>query len=195
MEPSAMRLHHPIRCARTLAFAAAFAVSSMSAFAQNGQSLFSVSLQRAAADAAGQPQTETARRLSIDEAVNLALEQNLGIRIQRLDPQIQDTGVQLARSFWAPNLTSNLARNTLTQQPTSSLSGSATNILSGTATTALGLGQTLPWGGAYTATWNNQRYTTTSLFQSFSPQIGSNVNLQYTQPLLRNFQIDQLRQQ
>src|SRR5205823_7757910 len=115
MEPSAMRLHHPIRCARTLAFAAAFAVSSMSAFAQNGQSLFSVSLQRAASEAAAQPQTEVGRRLSIDEAVNLALEQNLGIRIQRLDPQIQDTGVQLARSFWAPTLTSGVSRQLQTQ--------------------------------------------------------------------------------
>src|SRR5438874_12296171 len=117
MEPSAMRLHHPIRCARTLAFAAAFAVSSMSAFAQNGQSLFSVSLQRAASEAAAQPQTVVARRLSIEDAVNLALEQSLGIRIQRLDPQTQDTGVQLARSSWAPRLTPNLARTTQAQQP------------------------------------------------------------------------------
>ena len=35
---------------------------------------------------------ESLRRLSIDEAVKLALEQNLGIQIQRFNPQIQDIG-------------------------------------------------------------------------------------------------------
>src|SRR5215467_493470 len=42
------------------------------------------------------------RRLSIDEAVASALEHNLGVQIQRIDPQIQDVGVAQARSFWAP---------------------------------------------------------------------------------------------
>ena len=32
----------------------------------------------------------TVRRLSVDEAVRLSLEQNLGIQIERLNPQIQD---------------------------------------------------------------------------------------------------------
>jgi len=53
----------------------------------------------------------------------------------------------------------------------------------------------LPWGANYTATWNSSRFTTTNLFNSYSPQLGSNLNLQFTQPLLRNFDIDQIRQQ
>ena len=39
------------------------------------------------ADSRRRPST---RRLSVDEAVRLALEQNLGIRIERLNPEIQD---------------------------------------------------------------------------------------------------------
>ena len=37
--------------------------------------------------------------------------------------------------------------------------------------------------------------TTTNLFSSFSPQLSSNINAQFTQPLLRNFQMDSIRQQ
>src|SRR5262249_30360638 len=64
-----------------------------------------------------------------------------------------------------------------------------------TFSSQLGVNQVLPWGGNYTANWNSSRFTTTNLFQSFSPQLGSNVNLNYTQPLLRNFKIDQIREQ
>jgi outer membrane protein len=190
-----MRLHHSIRRARIFTFAAGFAALSVSAFAQNGQSLFSVSLQRAAADAAAQPQPESVRRLSVDEAVKLAMEQNLGIRIQRIDPQIQDTGVQLARSSWAPNFTTGLSRQLQTQQSTSALSGSLTSLDNTNLATQVGLNQTLPWGGAYTAAWNNARSTTNNQISNFPLQLNSTLNLQYTQPLLRNFEVDQIRQQ
>jgi outer membrane protein len=166
--------------------------TAVSAF---GQISFSSALQTAAGQVATQPAAETVRRLSIDDAVKLALEQNLGIRIQRIDPQIQDVGIAQARSFWAPNLQTNFSKNSQTQQPTSSLAGGATNILNSNINTAVGVNQTLPWGAQYAATWNSSRFTTTNQFQSFSPQIGSNLNLQFSQPLLRNFEIDQIRQQ
>ena len=40
------------------------------------------------------------RRLSVDDAVSLALEQNLGITIERMNPQIQDLAVALAKTAW-----------------------------------------------------------------------------------------------
>jgi len=166
--------------------------TAVSAF---GQISFTSALQAAAAQAATQPASESVRRLSMDDAVKSALEQNLGIRIQRIDPQIQDVGIAQARSFWAPNLQTNFSKNSQTQQPTSSLAGGANNILNSNLNTAIGVNQTLPWGAQYAATWNSSRFTTTNQFQSFSPQIGSNLNLQYSQPLLRNFEIDQIRQQ
>src|SRR5262249_34456222 len=43
--------------------------------------------------------------------------------------------------------------------------------------------------------WNNFRATTTNQFSSYSPQLNSNLNFQFSQPLLRNFEIDQIRQQ
>jgi len=187
MEPFAM-------CLKTLTFTASLLLLSPSAFAQNGQSPFSISLQSATAQAAAQPQTESVRRLSIDEAVALALEQNLGIRIQRLDPQISDVGIAQARSFWAPNLSTTLARQSQTQQSTNAFSGSGTSIAIGSVSSQVGLSQTLPWGGGYAANWNGSHLSTTSLSTTFNPLLSSNINFQFTQPLMRNFEIDQIRQ-
>ena len=43
--------------------------------------------------------------------------------------------------------------------------------------------------------WQSNRFTSTSLFQNFSPQLTSTLNLAFSQPLMRNFAIDQIRQQ
>jgi outer membrane protein len=192
MEQYAMHLS-PFR-ARTLTLAAAIVSTSVSVFAQSGQPSIS-NLASAEAQAQAAQTTDVVRRLSIDDAVKLALEQNLGIRIQRIDPQVQDVGVALARSFWAPSLTSSIQKNSQTQQSTSALSGSASNILNGQFTTNVGMNQVLPFGGSYTANWQSNRFTSTSLFQNFSPQLTSTLNLAFSQPLMRNFTIDQIRQQ
>jgi outer membrane protein len=167
----------------------------MSASGQTGQFSLSASVQAAASQVAADQQAGPVRPLSIDEATRLALEQNLGIRIQRIDPQIQDVGVSQAQSFWAPQFSSSIFRQSQSQAATSSLAGAAEIIDNSFFGSQVGLNQTLPWGGNYTATWNSQRSTTTNLFSSFSPQLNSNINLQYTQPLLRNLSIDQIRQQ
>jgi outer membrane protein TolC len=190
-----MRLFHTIRRTSVAVIAAAIALLPASVFAQSEQSRFASSLEAATAQAAAQSGGDIVRRLSIDDAVKLALEQNLGIRIQRIDPQIQDMGVAQAQASWAPQLTSTFSRNSQTQQSTSALSGGTTSIDNGTFSTQVGMNQTLPWGGSYTGSWNNSRFTTTNLFSSFSPQLNSTLSLQYTQPLMRNYSMDQIRQQ
>src|SRR4029079_10428540 len=103
--------------------------------------------------------------------------------------------VALARSFWAPNLSTSFSRNSQSQRSTSALSGGATSVDNGTFASGLGVNQVLPWGGTYAANWSNQRVTTTNLFSNFSPQLLSTVAFNVTQPLLRNFKIDQIREQ
>src|SRR4051812_994708 len=199
MEPPGMRLHHSIR-ARIATIFLALSMTPVFAFGQSvsgsgqaGGAGLSLAVQNAAQSIPLQP-GETLRRISIDEAVKLAMEQNLGIRIQRFDPQIQDTGVSLSRSLWQPNFSTTVTRVAQTQASTSALAG-GTTVTNGQFASNVGINQTLPWGGNYSAAWNSSRLTTNNLFSSFSPQLSSNLNLQYTQPLLRNFQIDSIRQQ
>jgi outer membrane protein len=135
------------------------------------------------------------RRLSIEEAVNLALEQNLGIQIERMNPRIQDLSIAQARGFWAPNLTSTLSSNSQSNPPTSLFSGGQSKVTDSRLSTQVGLNQMLPTGATYSVGWSSARATSNNIFNNFDPLISSNVNAVFTQPLLKNFRIDNVRQQ
>ena len=136
------------------------------------------------------------QRLTVEEAVRLALEHNLGIQVARANPQIEDLSVASARGAWTPAFTSTL-QNASTESPSNSfLSGAqGAGISDDRFLTNVGLEQRLPWGGRYTVGWDTSRSTTTNIFSNFSPQLRSSLALNYTQPLLRGFAIDNLRQQ
>ena len=135
------------------------------------------------------------RRLSVDEAVRLALEQNLGIAIERLNPLIDDVAVEQARSYWVPTLTSTLQNNSQNSPSTSFLSGGQSKITDTKFQTQFGMNQVLPTGANYSVAWNSARSTSTNLFTNFEPLLASGVAFNITQPLLRNRTIDSYRQQ
>jgi outer membrane protein TolC len=138
------------------------------------------------------------RRLSIDEAVALALEQNVDLQVDRLDPQIQDYSISVARSGWTPIFFSNVTNRSATNEATDIFGrgqGQAA-VTQENVSSVVGVQQALPFGGGtYTANWNSGRQTTSSLFTTFDPQLSSTIALNYNQPLLRNFKIDATRQQ
>ena len=53
--------------------------------------------------AAAQAPASVVRRLTVEEAVRLSLENNLGIRVARIDPQIQDLSVAQAARRLVPD--------------------------------------------------------------------------------------------
>jgi outer membrane protein len=140
-------------------------------------------------------QADDVRRLTVDEAVRLALENNLGIRVARIDPLIQDLGVAQASAAWHPTLTSTLLGAGTDSPSNSFLSGADTKTSDNRFNTNLGVQQTLPWGGRYNIGWDASRSTTTNIFSNFSPQVRSSLALTYVQPLLRGLSIDTSRQQ
>jgi outer membrane protein len=135
------------------------------------------------------------RQLSAEEAVRLALEQNLGIQIQRFNPQIQDVAISQAKAYWAPSLTSTLTNNSQNSPPTSIFSGGQNKVVDARFTTVFGVNQVLPTGGNYSLAWNSYRATSTNIFNNFDPLLSSNVSFSASQPLLKNFKIDSVRQQ
>ncbi|MBI4265225.1 MAG: TolC family protein [Acidobacteria bacterium] len=135
------------------------------------------------------------RRLSLDDAVALALEQNLDIRVERLTPLIQDVDIADARSAWAPNVSTSFTRTSQDTPSSSQLAGGADAVLNDTIDNTLSLAQRAPWlGGRYTASWNNSRLETSNTFASFDPTLRSSWSVSYTQPLVRDFTIDTARQ-
>lgn len=152
-----------------------------------------------ASAAAGAPAEQVqggVRRLSIDEAVALALEQNIDLQVDRIDPQVQDYNVSVARSGYTPVLFSNFTTFSQTNPPQDIFGGDQSAVTNERLSSVAGLQQLLPFGGAsYSANWNSGRVTTNNIFSSFNPQLNSLVAFNYTQPLLRNFRIDATRQQ
>ena len=142
------------------------------------------------------PQNSAVRHLSVKEAVDLALEQNLSIQIERLNPLIDDLSVAEARSAWTPNFTSGLSGLSRDTPANSFLSGGRERVSDDEIGANIGVSQLLPWGGAsYSASWDSMRSKTTNTFSSFNPVLRTNFQLSFVQPLLRNFKIDSSRHQ
>jgi outer membrane protein len=135
-------------------------------------------------------------RLSADEAVRMALENNLGIQAERLAPQINTLAVAQARAAYAPVLFSNFQKRSSTQPPSSFITGGSSILTTESFSQNGGLQQFVPWGGGqYSLSLDGGRVATSAIDSRYNPQLSSNLSARYTQPLLRNFGTDSLRQQ
>jgi outer membrane protein TolC len=136
--------------------------------------------------------------MTLDEAVKLALDRNLDIAVQRLNPEINDIAYASVRSIYRPALTSTLASQSTTSPSTTTISGTtqAGQAVDATLNTFNGgIAQSVPWGGGqFSVTLNNSRSTTTNLTTFYNPRFDTNWSGVYVQPLLRNFRIDATRQ-
>jgi outer membrane protein TolC len=142
-----------------------------------------------------QPPAGTPMTLTLEEATTRALERNLELAVERLNPQTFDLTVARLQAAYHPTLTSLFTQRAVTQPPTNQLNGG--NIVQNDTTDYnAGIVQALPWGGGdVTFAWNNRKQVTSNIFANFNPTYTSNFNLTYVQPLLRGFLIDNNRQQ
>lgn len=135
-------------------------------------------------------------RLAVEDAVRMALENNLSLQVQRINPQLQDLNIDQARTAWLPNLTFDLTQANRSTPISSFFAGAEDKLTSDRLTTNVGATQLLPWyGGHYRVGWDTSRNETNSVYDSPNPSLGSNLNFSFTQPFLRNFQVDSPRQQ
>jgi outer membrane protein TolC len=135
-------------------------------------------------------------RLTADDAVRMALENNLGIQAERLSPEINTYNVAQARAAYAPTLFSNFNTRSSTQPPSSFITGGSAILTSESIRQDGGIQQLVPWGGGrYTLSLDGSKVTTSAIDSRFNPQLSSNLTAQYVQPLLRNFRFDSVRQQ
>jgi outer membrane protein len=131
--------------------------------------------------------------LTLDEAVALALEHNLEIAVERLNPQTFDLQIAGVRALYRPVLTSTVGQNNVTQLPTNQLVGTQA-VQNDQTTFNVGGTQLLPFGGGNVLLgFNNRRQDSTSSFNTFNPQFNSTFSALFVQPLLRNFRTDATR--
>jgi len=133
--------------------------------------------------------------LTLDEATARALERNLDIAVERLNPQLQDLNLARLRATYRPTVSSTISQRHQVQPPTSQLNGGLV-VQNNQGVYNGGLTQAVPWGGGdLSMNWNNQRAETNNSFSNFNPSFSTNLTATYTQPLLRDFLIDGTRQQ
>jgi outer membrane protein TolC len=157
--------------------------------------------QAQAAPAAAQQRTLEERAearpvvtLTVDQAVRMAFENNIELSVERLNPQLQDLSLAQTRGAYRPTLGSTVNANSSMPLPTSLLNGGQ-RVINEVANANVNINQTLPWfGTSYTAAFNNGRTNTSSTFATLNPQFTTQLTATITQPLLRDFKIDNNRQ-
>jgi outer membrane protein TolC len=155
--------------------------------------LFSITLMSAPVPAQT-PGSAATLRLTVDDAVRMALEHNTDLNADRLDPQISDTRVAAAAGLFRPSLNSGVNRNNQLQPPSSFLIPTPTR--TDAVTSSAGLSQRLPWfGTTYSASWNAVHTDSNSFLNSYNPLVTSGLSLALSQPLVRDLSIDAARQQ
>jgi outer membrane protein len=124
----------------------------------------------------------------------MALEHNIDLNAERLDPRISDTRVAAAFAAFKPTFTSNVQRNSQVQPPTNFLVPVATE--SSAVTSNAGLAQRLPWfGTSYNVSWSAAHTNSNSFLNSYNPLVQSGLGINVSQPLVRDLSIDPARQQ
>ena len=133
--------------------------------------------------------------LSLDEATARALERNLDLAVERLNPQLQELTIERLRAAYRPIASSNIGHRAVVQPPTSQLNG-GTVVQNDTSTYNAGISQALPWGGGdFSVQFNNNKQITSNVFANFNPTYNTNLSATFTQPLLRDFMVDGTRYQ
>jgi outer membrane protein TolC len=194
------------KTARTLAAAGFVLVAAMPSSAQDSANIEHVRalIARAMNQQGGQPpigppviqETGPVIRLSVDDAVARAMDRNLTIASERLTPQTWDLSIAATLANYRPNLTSSFSNNSQARLTTDIFSGAGVSGQVNTQTQAWsgGLAQNMRKGGGnYSVSWTNSRASTDSLSSTRNPAYDAGLAALFTQPLLRNFKIDNPR--
>ncbi|MGH9332036.1 MAG: TolC family protein [Vicinamibacterales bacterium] len=137
----------------------------------------------------------TAVDLKIEEAVARALEHNLDIAVERLNPTTFDFSIAALEAVYKPALTSTIGQRSSVTLPTSQLTGS-NRLDTDTTTFDAGLNQNLKWGGSSLSVgFRNAKVDSSNLFATRNPSYQSNITAAFVQPILRGFKTDFTRTQ
>jgi outer membrane protein TolC len=132
-------------------------------------------------------------QLSMDRAVDLALEANLGLQADRMNVDAASHAVAAARAAFMPQFGSSLSRSSNKSVPIDFTEGD-NDLTSQGITVNSSFTHVLPtFGTRYDLAWNNNRNTQAGGYPAFNPSLRSSFAFNLTQPLLRGFTIDASR--
>ncbi len=128
-------------------------------------------------------------RLSLQDAVALALAHNINLEVSRLGLASARQGLLGSTGIFDPVISSSLGASYSESPSTNSLMGAEVGIQRGREFD-LSLGALVPTGGTYSVGWTNSRSRTNSSFYFLNPAYSSGLVASLKQPLLKGFGTD-----
>jgi outer membrane protein TolC len=126
------------------------------------------------------------KALSLDECIKTALQNNLGVAVEILSPEISDASVALARERYLPQLSIRYFTQN-TNSPAFSWIDATDQVTTEYNNYAAYFEQNLPLGTNFLATLFSYQNDTNQRFQTINPRFGSTLQFDISQPLLKNF--------
>jgi outer membrane protein len=131
--------------------------------------------------------------LTLEQAIQIALENNLDLKVAKMNPQIQDYALVQARAIFRPTVTASFNQNHASQ-PNTDVTQVVKSILTQQQNYVGNFNQNLAfWGASYSAQYTSGRATNNQPTQTRNPNLSASTRFQYTQPILANFKTDSNR--
>ncbi len=145
-----------------------------------------------AAPAQDVPPAPTVLVLTVDEAVQRALENNVDLGVEKFAPESAALSITDAEAAYATTLTSTIQRQSRTNKAANTQAGAGT-VENDNWIYNFGASKLFSTSGTLKADFNNNRNITNNFFSTFNPTANSSFAVSFTQPLLKNRSIDPSR--
>ena len=143
----------------------------------------------------GQAAPASTVSLTLADAVQRALEHNPDLAIVRSGTEVEAARVGESRGAYTPLFSTSGGRTRNVTPPANALLGDA-GVEVNDWFSSTGVRQRVPWGGgAWSLSWETARTTSNSPISSFDPNLQSGIQAAFSQPLLKDRQIDSSRRQ
>lgn len=131
-------------------------------------------------------QNEKTLSLSLEDCIIKTVENNLGLAIDVLNPELADISLSQASEKFYPSLTLDFSKRDTAQASYSFLDASD-QISTVTDNYSAQISQLLPTGGNFSITVDGYKTDTNRSFTTINPRYGNTLRFNFSQPLLRNF--------
>lgn len=136
--------------------------------------------------AASLGQEEKALSLSLEDCILKAVENNLGLAVNVLNPELADISVSLAKEKFMPQLSFGYDKSS-SNEASYSWIDAADQVSSERSNYSVQLSQMIPTGGNFSLSLTGYTTESNRNFLTINPRYGSTLRFNFNQPLLKNF--------
>lgn len=124
--------------------------------------------------------------LTLEDCIMKAMENNLGVAIEVLNPELADISVSMANEKFLPNLSFSYNKRD-TNNASYSFLDAADKVSTLYNKYSASISQIIPTGGTFSVVLEGDKTDTNRKFQTINPRLENRLTFNFNQPLLKNF--------